>query len=170
LIVRAARPEDADSIGRIHTRAWQVAYRGLIPDSVLDARDAVESALQWRRRLEQERTPLLVAESSSQVVGFCSLGRARDPDLADPSVGEIHALYVHPEAWREGAGRCLLEAAREVGQDVGYATLVLWVLESNLRARRFYEHLGLQPDGAHKSVPIAEGVELLEVRYRGPVA
>ncbi len=37
--IRAARPEDAASMARVHVRGWQETYRGQIPDAVLDAPD-----------------------------------------------------------------------------------------------------------------------------------
>lgn len=46
----------------------------------------------------------------------------------------------------------------------------LWVLEENDRARRFYERMGLAPDGARDTfTPDGTTVELPEVRYAGPL-
>jgi len=35
--IRHARRGDADEVARVHVRAWQAAYRGLLPDAYLDA-------------------------------------------------------------------------------------------------------------------------------------
>ena len=32
MILRPAEPEDAMPVARVHVRAWQVAYRGLMPE------------------------------------------------------------------------------------------------------------------------------------------
>ena len=42
---------------------------------------------------------------------------------------------------------------------------VLWVLDDNLRARRFYEKHGWRLDGASKH-DVHLGVEVAEIRYR----
>jgi hypothetical protein len=36
LVLRAARPADAPLVADVHVRAWQVAYRGLLPEEYLD--------------------------------------------------------------------------------------------------------------------------------------
>jgi RimJ/RimL family protein N-acetyltransferase len=46
-----------------------------------------------------------------------------------------------------------------------YAAAVLWVLDDNPRARRFYEKHGWSPDGATKTGRHL-GVDTAEVRYR----
>jgi len=43
---------------------------------------------------------------------------------------------------------------------------ILWVLESNRRARRFYEIAGWIPDGDAKTENRPDGIQLREVRYR----
>jgi len=48
---------------------------------------------------------------------------------------------------------------------VGFSTATLWVLDTNLRARRFYEAAGWVPDGATK-VDDRATFTLREVRYR----
>jgi ribosomal protein S18 acetylase RimI-like enzyme len=47
----------------------------------------------------------------------------------------------------------------------GYRAAVLWVLESNARARRFYEIAGWRSDGTIQTER-SSGVELREMRYR----
>ena len=49
--------------------------------------------------------------------------------------------------------------------DAGFTEALLWVLEDNARARRFYEATGWEVDGRVKTVEIG-GRELVEVRYR----
>ena len=45
----------------------------------------------------------------------------------------------------------------------GYKKASLWVLEENLNARKFYEKLGFEHDGAIKEISI--GKKLNEYRY-----
>ncbi len=44
-----------------------------------------------------------------------------------------------------------------------YTEITLWVLEENIRARRFYEKIGFYHDGTVKEINI--GKELKEYRY-----
>lgn len=165
--VRDARPEDAAAIADVHIRTWQAAYRGQVADELLDGLEAQRAARaeRWRGWISEPRaTPhrVLVAEAGEAVVGFASLGAARD---LPPTTGEVYAIYVAPEAWGTGAGRELFARAAELLRSFGFTEAVLWVLRSNARARRFYEIAGWRTDGAERQ-EVMSGTTLEEVRYR----
>ena len=105
------------------------------------------------------------SEVNANVVGFANVGPARDDDVDPSVVGELAAIYALPEVWGSGVGRRLLAAAVNVLRDAGNAKAILWVLEGNDRAQRFYEIGGWQLDGAAKDIVIAD-MPLAEVRYR----
>lgn len=50
--VRTARLKDAFALGSLHVRAWRHAYRGLMPDSLLDSLDEQQRIEQWRQLLD----------------------------------------------------------------------------------------------------------------------
>jgi GNAT superfamily N-acetyltransferase len=80
-------------------------------------------------------------------------------------VGELWGLYVDPEAWGSGAAAALLAASVDALRGRGFTEAVLWVLEDNPRARRFYEREGWTADGARKEEEFL-GVVVTEIRYR----
>ena len=45
--VRAARPEDALEVAAVHVRAWQMGYRGLLPQGYLDGLRPEERARRY---------------------------------------------------------------------------------------------------------------------------
>jgi ribosomal protein S18 acetylase RimI-like enzyme len=47
----------------------------------------------------------------------------------------------------------------------GYQHATLWVLDTNARARRFYDAAGFRPDGAEKTDD-SRGFPVTEIRYR----
>jgi ribosomal protein S18 acetylase RimI-like enzyme len=57
---------------------------------------------------------------------------------------------VHPDSWRIGAGRALMDASLAEFAARGFTTATLWVLEGNARAQAFYEGRGFTPDGGRK--------------------
>lgn len=83
-------------------------------------------------------------------------------------MGEIYAIYLVPAAWDEGIGRQLMAAALGRLGEAGFGQVILWVLDSNVRARRFYEAGGWRADGAVKPDD-SFGVPMTEVRYRRPL-
>ena len=143
--VRRAGPADAEQIAVVHVRSWQGAYRGLLPQEYLDGLDPADRTERWRRSLERNNWPAagaIVAISHGRVAGFAYLGPARDIDAGGSRVGEINAIYVLPDAWGTGLGRGLMTAALGELAAGGYEAALLWVLESNARARRFYALAG----------------------------
>jgi GNAT superfamily N-acetyltransferase len=79
--------------------------------------------------------------------------------------GEVFAIYAAPDAWGTGTGRTLMaDAVTELAR-LGYADAVLWVLDANDRARRFYARAGWTADGATMTDG-SRGFDLIEVRYR----
>ena len=167
LAIRRASVEDVDSICDLHLRSWQAFYRGLIPDGVLDDFAATQDDRNARRRLEiataGSGVSTWVALHGTMIVGFALTNRSRDDD-ASPDTGEVSAVYVLPGFVGRGVGRLLLAHAVRDLADQGYTRATLWVLESNARARRFYEIAGWRPDGAAKT-EVRPGGRLHEVRY-----
>jgi GNAT superfamily N-acetyltransferase len=168
--VRRAEVGDAAAIARVHVGTWQVAYRGLVPQDYLDRLDPEQRREVWARGLATSRWPrsgTLVTEGDDGIVGFVHIGPSRDDD-ADPTVGEVAAIYALSSVWGTGVGRVLMDAALAGLGEAGYAQATLWVLETNTRARRFYAAAGWRPDGAVK-VDATRGFPLPEVRYRRAV-
>jgi ribosomal protein S18 acetylase RimI-like enzyme len=138
--VRRAVVDDADAIERVRTDTWRDAYRGLLPDTLLDGLGYDGT----RRRALMAAMPMehfvLVAEAHGAVVGFCIGGPSRSP--SDPFRGEVYAIYVLPEHQGRGAGRALLEAAMTELLGRGFGSMIIWVLRENAPSRRFYERMG----------------------------
>ncbi len=158
--VRIASPDDALAIETVRVHGWRTAYRHVFPPAELDALPI--DGERWRPRLQAPPRgwTTLVCEDGGNVVGFSSVGPSRDHE----GLGELYAIYVDPDAWSTGAGRALMAAAEErLASEYGAA--LLWVLEDNPHARRFYERAGWAPDGARKAEE-RFGVRAPEVRYR----
>lgn len=169
--IRRAQASDALAIATVHVRSWQSAYRGLLPGDYLDGLDVEERVPRWEQRLGEldwPRHAVLVTEEAGRVVGFATLTPSRDDDLDPATVGEVAAIYLLPTAWGQGHGRALMGAALDALGRAAYGEAALWVLDTNQRARRFYEAGGWRPDGAAKLDP-RPGFTLSEVRYRHPL-
>jgi ribosomal protein S18 acetylase RimI-like enzyme len=161
--IRAPELADAREIESLRIAGWKTAYRGIISDGYLDA---LTVDADRRRRRMTERTvgfAECVAVADGVIVGWTVAGPCRDPDRQGARHGEIFACYVLPGRWRHGVGRLLLRRALEALAQAGRDDVSLWVLEANDRARRFYETLGFEPDGARKLFDSDESVP--EVRY-----
>jgi GNAT superfamily N-acetyltransferase len=162
--IRPATIEDAPAIAEVHVHSWQWAYRGLISDDYLDRLSIERRAEMHAQRLAtqtEERT--WVADREGQIVGFTNTGPSRDPD-ASPRTAEIAAIYLRREATGRGIAHALFAHAVQDLWQRGYERATLWVLETNARARRFYEKAGWVTDGTSKTEEWP-GVLFHEVRY-----
>lgn len=106
---------------------------------------------------------MLVVKHGTEVVGFANVGPSRDEN-AD-GVGEVGAIYLLADHWGQGLGCTLMAAALASVTDFGFEQATLWVLDTNERARRFYEAGGWAPDGA-TNTDTQRGFPIAEVRYR----
>ena len=169
VVLRVARIDDSEAIGSLHVRSWQAAYAGRLPAAVLDKLSPSRRAATWRDTIaRQAANPAAgrtwVIEQDRAVVGFAEAGRARDDDMPAGS-GEVHAIYLAPEAWSQGLGGRLFDHAVDDLVAGGFDPLVLWVLAENERARQFYERRGWLPDGSCRTLDF-DGTPVDELRYR----
>ncbi len=164
-MIRHAVEGDADAMGRLHVRAWQSAYRGVMPDEYLDGLQPDERITMWRGRISRtDLPPLLVAVVAGEVAGFAAFG-AEQSTTGSTGCGELYAMNLDPPHWGKGIGRALLRQATEALGALNYHEAVLWVVPENIRARTLYESEGWVADGAASTEEIL-GVIVTDIRYR----
>jgi GNAT superfamily N-acetyltransferase len=162
--VRPAVPADAREVARVHVRAWQSAYRGLIAQDYLDGLNPEVWANGYTFGRAGPRLPsTVVAVDGSAICGLATTGLGHDEDL--PNFGELMALYVDPTHLGTGVGRLLMTAARQRLRGIGVTGALLWVLDGNARARRFYERDGWTFDGACRAEAFGRQ-PVRQLRYR----
>jgi GNAT superfamily N-acetyltransferase len=174
VLIRPASVADAAAVSAVQRASWLAAYQDVIEASLLDRAvppdDGARVRQSYRTRPWQS---MIVAVDDTRVVGYATHGPELDV-LGAPwphpmsqagaagQVGELYALYVDPGWWSTGTGRKLI--ARVLDGLAPYPSVILWVLEQNARARRFYTCAGFVPDGAVNVLDALGGV--IEVRYR----
>ncbi len=160
--IRPAEPTDAVALATLEVGVWKTAYRGLLPESLLDALSTPQKTELWRGYLEAGVTTFVV-EDAGQILGLAGCGALRE-DPGELPVGEIYAIYVREDHWGRGLGHALFDRCRVELAKQGFSALVLWVLRENRRAHEFYERQGMLLDGAEKQ-ELLEGVTLEQVLY-----
>ena len=168
--LRSATPGDAHAIATVHVASWRVAYRGLLPDDVLDGLSVTDRARIWADRLTSPapRSRTLLVVDDAAVLGFASTGPAAHVD--DPAAGELYAFYLDPRVWGRGHGARLHSGALGNLRVDGFTHACLWVLDGNERALRFYRWQGWAPTGETKvERDLGGGVPLAERRLQRAV-
>lgn len=164
-LVRLAQVEDAAQIAEVHVLTWQCAYKGQIPDSYLNSLSIEKRTEGWREQLKNPEKGIhtFVAEVDGRVVGWCTAGVNDDEDVSKET-GRIFGIYVHPSFIGKGLKSKLMESALNQLREDGYTKATLWVLDTNEKARKWYQDKGWEIEGKTK-VDVRDGFELHETRY-----
>jgi GNAT superfamily N-acetyltransferase len=159
--LRRAGPDDVPLIARVHFESWRAAYRGVVPDSYLDSFTVEKREAAFKRHLAEREGEYYLVEDQGHAIGLLSMGVCSDPDLKGKNTGELRALYLMPDRWRQGVGTLAIREAERMLLARGHQQVVLWVLKVNAAARRFYEAVGYWKDGATKTVEWGQPLESL---------
>jgi ribosomal protein S18 acetylase RimI-like enzyme len=164
-VIRRATSEDAQAIATIQVHGHRFAYAGILPQPASTEEWIARRTEAWRSHLAPDSSRhTFVAEREARAIGFVTVGPADDEPLPATS-GKLFALYLEPDVIGSGVGRALCDQAVVELRARGFADAVLWVLEENERARRFYERGGWSFDGARND-HVRDGQLRHELRYR----
>jgi ribosomal protein S18 acetylase RimI-like enzyme len=167
--LRDATLADAHGIATVNVRSWRAAYRGLLPDDVLAGLSVHDREQFWSGPLTTRpaNTHIVVAAIEDAIVGFAATGPPLIPDdRADPTLGDLYALYLNLDVWCRGIGTQLHAAALDRLRSCGFTHAGLWVLDTNERALRFYNRHGWTDTGRTQVDHGPGGTELHERRLQ----
>jgi GNAT superfamily N-acetyltransferase len=158
--LRPAADDDLAAIGALHFHSRATAYADLLSPDAL-AYGSPEALGEWwaeRWTWERETHRLTVAVIGDDLAGFSYVGPSEEDGVA-----ELYALHAGPSFVGTGVGRALMLDAVPALAARG-SRAVLWVLEGNARARRFYERGGWAADGTTRTEAIG-GEPVAQLRY-----
>jgi GNAT superfamily N-acetyltransferase len=141
--IRRATAAHADGIARVQVETWRSSYRGIVPQSYLDALDVREKAANWKKWVSERDAHTFVADNAGEICGYVHGGVLRDGVhvAAQGYDAEIHKVYVLSDAQGKGIGRRLMSVLAESLVRDGLMRPVVWALAENPWCR-FYERLG----------------------------
>ena len=144
LLIRSAIEADVPHVAEIHMASWRDAYRGVIPDAVIDARTVEGATAMWSANLAKFPGNLTVAQiADGQIAGFSCAGSVTDHERSGPYEFEVYALHVRPDLRRKGVGAALLDhTITRARVELGMRSLIVWTLDDLHLSRRFYEREG----------------------------
>ena len=136
--------DDRTAISRIYEESWKYTYKGIIPQDYLESIPEGR----WVTNLENPNWSTLVCVDNGNIVGTSSFCESRLNQFS--GWGEIISIYLLPDYMGRGVGKVLFQSVVAELMKMGYRNIYLWVLEENLRARRFYEKEGFLELGEQK--------------------
>ena len=105
----------------------------------------------------------LMLEAGDAVLGYALVGPALDATYG--FTGQLYEIYLRPSVFDQGFGAALFRAAAGHLRDAGHDSMILWVFEANVKARRFYDRLGGEQLAGVSVVMELGGKKLREVAY-----
>jgi L-amino acid N-acyltransferase YncA len=155
--IRKAMLEDAEQIAKVHVESWLSTYKNIVREEDLKQAVSFENRkVLWETILKTQKNKqiLFVAENEkNEVVGFISGGKERSKKFDYD--GEIYAIYILKDEQGKGIGAKLLNAFMSACKEIGYESVLVWVLTAN-PSSKFYEHFGAKPIDAEE-ITIGEG-------------
>jgi hypothetical protein len=98
--IRTAQLEDALQIAEVQVGSWRAAYRGIVPEGLLESLSVEAWTELWQKRLSRVGEMInLVLVLGESVIGLAVAGPARDLDRDPLRTQEIYALYLQSAYW-----------------------------------------------------------------------
>lgn len=143
ILVRPARDEDGDGVGRLIARCW-ADY----PGSYFDRHGELKGLDTIATDYAAAGGVAWTAVAGDRIVGSVAVAPAGDGGAA----WEVTKVYVDPRLRRAGLGRRLMAVAEEHAAARGARRVLLWTDTRFAAAHRFYERLGYVADGRTRAL------------------
>jgi GNAT superfamily N-acetyltransferase len=138
--IREATPDDAAAMSAVAEAAWWASCAAFLDADTL--REVLAEGYSESRLSEAVEDPELRAtvavDDGGEVAGFAIAERTW-ADTVD-----LHALYVDPDRWGEGAGSALLESVLAYARDEECEYVRATAFVDNPVARPFFESQGFE--------------------------
>jgi ribosomal protein S18 acetylase RimI-like enzyme len=160
--VRIASPADIDAIQAVAHATWHATYAELLSEATINA-FLKRAYSDYALRQTLNDGGLWVLERSGGIGGYVRLG-------VQDAVGQLNAIYVHPDLQGRGYGYRLWRCAEVWFAARGIREVQLTVADANAQARAFYRRLGFVERGERRSrlhgEPLVERVCTLTLAER----
>lgn len=156
--LKEATKEDVEVLAKIHSRSLNEAF-GEIYKKHFSYEDRHAG---FTRELNSGHPNNLLVLYDDEPIGLLTYGKSRYVEIDDDSI-ELWRIYLDPDFWGRGFGTCTMDKALQLIKKLGYKKVILWVLEKNTRARRFYDKNGFIDSG--KRLKDQLGQEIIDFMY-----
>jgi ribosomal protein S18 acetylase RimI-like enzyme len=142
---RRAGPEDAAVIARLnaHVQGWHAAQ---YPDVFYSNPEPDALVAYFSDRLADSTCTAFLAGDPPLGYALCQL-QTRDASIFSPAIRRLMVdhIAVAPDARRQGHGRALLQAARNLARELVVDEILLDTWEANTDAHAFFRSEGFAP-------------------------
>ena len=145
--------DDAEIVGDVHSLAWKQAYKDIFSTEYIVADTSVKRKQEFLESICKDGFKYYLVYENDCCVGVVKV-------ILINSMCEISSIYFLQEFRNKGLGTEVITQIKEIYKDY---RMVLWTLEINTLARRFYEKNGFVLTGNTRR--INRGKEFVQVQY-----
>lgn len=157
-MITVSKENDKLAIAKVHYNSWIETYTNLISSDYLE-KLSVENSLKYFKNVNPSN--ILIAKENDEIVGYVKFGQYRSNDINN--CGEIESIYILKQSQHSGIGKQLIKNAIS---RLDYPIIYLWVLETNVNAIKFYQHLGFKLENIKKEITLVTPVVEVRMQYK----
>lgn len=142
---RRATLADAPTLARLnaHVQGWHTAH---YPEAFFPNPDPKALTGYFKDRLSDPGCTAFLTGDPATGYALCQL-QSREASIFSPAIRRlmIDHIAVAPDARRQGQGRALLRAAKDLARDLKVDEILLDTWEANAEAQAFFRSAGFAP-------------------------
>lgn len=147
MVIVDVTKENVTSAGEIHSLSWKKSHEAFCSKEFIEKHTAERQTDYLRQKMSKGSNIYMLIDDELPVAIISITGSL------------IEDLYVRPDCQQKGYGTTLLNSSLSKC----CATPMLWILENNSAAQRFYEKNGFLLTGKRKKV--TSGLDELEMTF-----
>lgn len=141
--IRKAKIGDEKILAFIQTESWKNAFKDIISETDLEKYTNITKAEEmYSRVLKENYAKNFILEIDGKPHCIAAWSKARN--LAYSDSAELICIHSLCDNWGKGYGSIMMNHIINEIKSAGFKSVLLWVFEKNIRARKFYEKHGFE--------------------------
>lgn len=147
---------DLKDLRRLNIDCWNDAYKSIFDSEILNSLDDIITEDGYNKALSAVHN-IYIVKVNNQFIGFYSFGSPRQKTIYNEQAVELYAFYLKKEYWSIGLGGSLIKIIEDEMIRLFHPNfIIIWALEANLRAQKFYINNGYQQTTNRKNFSLLE--------------
>ena len=141
--IRKAKIGDEKILAFIQTESWKNGFKDIISETDLEKYTNITKAEEmYSRVLKENYAENFILEIDGKPHCIAAWSKARN--LAYSDSAELICIHSLCDNWGKGYGSIMLNHIINEIKSAEFKSVLLWVFEKNIRARKFYEKHGFE--------------------------
>lgn len=136
--IKKANLGDEKTLAFIQTESWKSAFSTILSTGDLLKYTNIDKAEEMYKNILSNNSCDVAIEYIDDKP-HCIAAWGKNRDGLDGDIAELICIHSLPNRWHMGYGSAMIEFCLEEISKDGYTSVMLWVFEKNISARKFYE-------------------------------